>query len=74
VFKVNTADDHQLTYRQLSDLIEKTANDFELAGVRRGSLVSIWCANCMEIMIVSLAIWRLEAIVTLIGPSLTVGE
>ena len=63
-----------MTYRELGNLIEKTAHDFQRAGVQRESVVSVWCANCMEIMIVSMAIWRLEAVVTLIGPSLTVGE
>jgi 4-coumarate--CoA ligase len=71
---VDTSDGKELTFQQVADAIAQIENDMTRNGVRCGDIVGVWCSNSVQMVLVSLAAWKLGAVVTMISSSLTAEE
>lgn len=64
----------RFTYRELDDLINKTAHYLTETGVHKGSPVAIISRNCVEYIVAELALYRIGAIAVKINWRLTPRE
>ena len=71
--QVGSGDNQELTFRQLTDIIDKVSRDMLAAGVHNETIIAVWCSNCLEMVIVSVAAWKIGAAIAMIGASLTPG-
>jgi long-chain acyl-CoA synthetase len=66
--------DHEITYRELDDLVDGLAAGLQDLGLRKGDRVSLFMPNCPQIIIAYEAVWRCGAVAVPSNPLYTATE
>jgi long-chain acyl-CoA synthetase len=66
--------DHEITYRELDELVDRLAAGLQDLGLRKGDRVSLFMPNCPQIVIAYEAVWRCGAVAVPSNPLYTAAE
>ncbi|BDH62825.1 acyl-CoA synthetase [Lysinibacillus sp. PLM2] len=67
-------EEKQLTYKELDEQVNKSANAFHEAGIKKGDMISILSKNSLDFIIVNFALARIGAVMIPLNYMLTVKD
>ena len=71
--QINTATDDRLTFGELEELSQRVAANLLRHGCNTGRPVAVCMSNCIELVVLLLAVWRLGTAAAVISAALKPG-